>query len=138
MSDTPTPHTLLNPEAMAPAKGYTHAVVAAPGRLVAIAGQVAMDGSGAMVGDTLVEQFDVALSNVVAALDAAGARPEHVVSMLVVVTAMDEYRAGARELGPVWRRHFGRHYPAMALVGTTELVEPAARVEIVTTAVVPP
>jgi enamine deaminase RidA (YjgF/YER057c/UK114 family) len=89
------------------------------------------------VGDTLVEQFDVALSNVAAALDAAGARPEHVVSMLVFVTAMDEYRAGVRDLGPVWRRHFGRHYPAMALVATPELVEPAAKVEIVTTAVVP-
>ncbi|HEX8581746.1 MAG TPA: RidA family protein, partial [Acidimicrobiales bacterium] len=122
MSDTPTPHTLLNPDTLAPARGYTHAVVAAPGRVVAVAGQVAMDASGTVVGDTLVEQFDVALSNVAAALDAAGARPEHVVSMLVFVTAMDEYRAGVRDLGPVWRRHFGRHYPAMALVATPELV----------------
>lgn len=132
-----TPHTVVEPDGLAPAKGYAHAVVAAPGRLLHVAGQIASDQSGAVVGATVVEQFDVALGNVVTALAAAGARPEHVVSMLVFVTAMDEYRHGARDLGPVWRRHFGRHYPAMALVGTTELVEPAAKVEIITTAVVP-
>jgi enamine deaminase RidA (YjgF/YER057c/UK114 family) len=132
-----SPHHLLNPPGLARAVGYTHVVVAAPGRLVHVAGQVAMAPSGEVVGATLVDQFDVALGNVVVALDGAGARPRDVVSMLVFVTAMDEYRAGVRDLGPVWRRHFGRHYPAMALVGTTELVEPAAKVEIVTTAVVP-
>lgn len=135
MSDTP--HGLVNPEGLARAVGYTHAVVAAPGRLVQVAGQVAMDPTGAVVGETLVEQFDVALGNVVTALEGAGATPAHVVSMLVFVTDMAGYRAGLRDLGPVWRRHFGRHYPAMALVGTTELVEPAAKVEILATAVVP-
>jgi enamine deaminase RidA (YjgF/YER057c/UK114 family) len=132
-----TPHRLVSPESMAPAKGYNHAVVAAPGRLVAVAGQIAAEPSGAVVGGTLVEQFDVALGNVVAALDAAGASPEHVVSMTVFVTAMNEYRVRVRDLGPVWRRHFGRHYPAMALVAVAELVEPAAKVEILATAVVP-
>jgi enamine deaminase RidA (YjgF/YER057c/UK114 family) len=57
--------------------------------------------------------------------------------MLIFTTAIDEYRRSRPELGPVYRRHFGRHFPAMALIGVTELVEPAAKVEVVTTAVIP-
>jgi enamine deaminase RidA (YjgF/YER057c/UK114 family) len=122
---------------MPPAVGFSHAVVAARGRTVWIAGQIAADAAGAVVGESLVEQLDVALGNVVTALRAAGAEPEHAVSMLLFTTAMDEYRRSRRGLGPVYRRHFGRHFPAMALLGVTELVEPGALIEVVTTAVVP-
>ncbi len=122
---------------MAPAVGFSHAVAAAPGRTVWIAGQIAADADGAVVGESLAEQLDVALANVVAALRAAGAEPEHAVSLLLFTTAMDEYRRSRRELGPVYRRHFGRHFPAMALLGVTELVEPGAKVEVVAAAVVP-
>ncbi len=132
-----TPHRLVDPAGMAPAVGFSHAVVAAPGRTVWIAGQIAADANGAVVGETLVEQLDVALGNVVTALRAAGAEPEHAVSLLLFTTAMDEYRRSRRELGPVYRRHFGRHFPAMALLGVTELVEPGATIEVVTTAVIP-
>lgn len=132
-----TPHELLSPEGMAPASGFSHAVVPAAGRTVYVAGQVAMDASGAVVGDTLAEQFGVALDNVVTALAAAGAKPEHVVSMTLYTTAIDEYRAGRRDIAPVYAQRFGRHFPAMALLGVSELVEPRAKIEIVATAVVP-
>jgi enamine deaminase RidA (YjgF/YER057c/UK114 family) len=132
-----TPHRLVDPAAMAPAVGFSHAVVASRGRTVWIAGQIAVDASGAVVGERLVEQLDVTLANVVTALRACGAEPEHVVSMLIFTTAMAEYRASRSELGPVYRRHFGRHYPAMGLFGVTELVEPAALVEVVAAAVIP-
>ncbi|HEY2703149.1 MAG TPA: RidA family protein [Candidatus Dormibacteraeota bacterium] len=132
-----TPHRLVDPPGMAPAVGFSHAVAAAPGRTVWIAGQIAVDGHGAVVGESLAEQLDVALANVVTALRAAGAEPEHAVSLQLFTTAMDEYRRSRRELGPVYRRHFGRHFPAMALLGVTELVEPGAKVEVVATAVVP-
>ncbi|HEX3605344.1 MAG TPA: RidA family protein [Candidatus Dormibacteraeota bacterium] len=132
-----TPHRLVTPEGMAPAIGFSHAVAATTGRTVWIAGQIATDAAGAVVGEGLVAQLDVALGNVVTALRAAGAQPEHAVSMLLFTTAMDEYRSERRALGPVWRRHFGRHFPAMALLGVTELVEPAALIEVVTTAVIP-
>jgi enamine deaminase RidA (YjgF/YER057c/UK114 family) len=131
------PHRLVDPAGLAPAVGFSHAVVAPPGRTVWVAGQIAVDGSGAVAGRTLVEQLDLALANVVTALRAAGAEPRHAVSMLLFTTVMEEYRASRRALGPVWRRHFGRHFPAMALLGVTELVDPAALVEVVTTAVVP-
>jgi enamine deaminase RidA (YjgF/YER057c/UK114 family) len=125
------------PELAAPA-GYAHAVVGAPGgRTVHLGGQTALGPDGAIRGVTLVEQFDVAAGNVVAALRAAGGEPEHLVQLLVFVTDVPEYKASLRELGAVWRRRFGRRYPAMGLFGVTALFDEAARVELVGTAVIP-
>lgn len=118
-------HRLVNPES-----GYAQAVVAAAGRTIHVAGQI---GSGA----TLVEQFGAALDKVVAALAAAAAQPEDVVSMQIYATDVAAYRASTRELGEAYRARFGRHYPAMALLGVSELFDPAALVEIVAVAVVP-
>jgi enamine deaminase RidA (YjgF/YER057c/UK114 family) len=52
-------------------------------------------------------------------------------------TDVAAYRTSLREVGAAYRRHIGRHYPAMALVGVTELVEPTALIEIIGTAVIP-
>jgi enamine deaminase RidA (YjgF/YER057c/UK114 family) len=123
---------------LAPPVGYAHAVVgAAGGRTVHLGGQTALGPDGAIRGDTLVEQFDVAAANVLAALRAAGGEPEHLVQMLVFVTDVAEYKASLSELGTVWKRRFGRRYPAMGLFGVTALFDEAARVELVATAVIP-
>lgn len=118
---------IVNPPELPEPVGYAHAVVA--GGAVYLGGQI---GEGA----TLVEQFDSAASKVVTALRAAGGDPEHLVSLVVYTTEMDEYRASRSELGVVWRRHFGGRYPAMALVGVSALVEPDAKVELMGVAVV--
>ena len=133
----PSPHALVNPVDLAPAVGFAHAVTPVAGRAVHVAGQIASGPDGAVVGSSLTEQFDVALSNMISALAAAGARPEHLVSMLVFTTAMTDYRTSRREIGTVWRARLGRHFPAVALLGVTELYEPSALVEIVAWAVVP-
>jgi enamine deaminase RidA (YjgF/YER057c/UK114 family) len=130
-------HELVNPPELSPPVGFAHAVVAAPGRTVYLGGQTAHGPGGRIAGDTLVEQFDAALGNVVTALRAAGAEPEHLVSVTIYTTDLAAYRAGRRELGEAYRRHLGRHYPAMALFGVTGLFDPAALVELVCTAVVP-
>jgi enamine deaminase RidA (YjgF/YER057c/UK114 family) len=117
--------------------GYAHAVVGARGgRTVHLGGQTALGPDGEIHGATLVEQFDVAAGNVLAALRAAGAAPDDVVQMLVFVTDVGEYKASLRELGKVWRRRFGRRYPAIALLGVSALFDEAARIELVATAVV--
>jgi enamine deaminase RidA (YjgF/YER057c/UK114 family) len=133
-----TPHRLLNPPTLAPAVGFAHAVAASPGRLVLLGGQTAQDADGRIVGDTVIAQFDRAAANVVAALAAAGGRPEHLVSLVIYTTDMAGYRRALAALAPVYRRHLGRHYPAMALLGVAELFDPAALVELVATAVIPP
>ncbi len=132
-----SPHRLVNPDTLPPAVGYAHAVVAAPGRSVYVAGQVGQDADGRIRGTTISEQFEAAAMNVVAALAGAGARPEHVVSLQILVTDVDEYRASLAELGTIYRRHLGRHYPAVVLAGVTRLFDPAAKVELVAQAVVP-
>ncbi|MFZ0130260.1 MAG: RidA family protein [Candidatus Dormiibacterota bacterium] len=116
--------------------GYAHAVVAAAGRTVHLGGQTAQAMDGAIFGSTIVEQFDLAARNLIAALHAAGGQPDDLVSLQIYVTDLAGYRASLAELGSVWRTHFGRRYPAMAVLGITELFDPAALVELVGVAVI--
>ncbi|HJE59313.1 MAG TPA: RidA family protein [Nocardiopsis listeri] len=133
----PTPHTLVNPPELGPNPGFSHAVVPAPGRLVHLAGQIASGPDGRLAADSLVDQFDGALANVVTALRACGGSPEHLTRLSVYTTDVPGYRASGRELGRVYRAHLGRHYPAVALFGVAELFEPGALLELVCDAVVP-
>jgi enamine deaminase RidA (YjgF/YER057c/UK114 family) len=127
---------LVNSPDLAAPVGFSHAVRA--GDTVYLGGQVAQARDGAVVGETIAEQFDVAAGNLVTALRAAGGEPEDLVSLQVFVTAVSEYRRSLGELGDVWRRHFGRRYPAMGLFGVTELFDPAAKVELMGVAVIAP
>jgi enamine deaminase RidA (YjgF/YER057c/UK114 family) len=129
-------HRVVNPAALAKPVGFAHAVVA--GHTVYLGGQTAQGTDGVIVGTTITRQFDVAAGNVVTALAAAGGSPEHLVSLVIYVTDMAEYRAARRELAPLYRRHFGRYYPAMALIGVAELLDPAAKVELMGVAVITP
>lgn len=135
MSDR-SPHAIHNPDTLPPPLGFAHALVPAEGRTVYLGGQAGHRADGTLVEGGLAAQFDQACVNVVAALEAAGARPEHLVSLLIFVTDVAAYRDGLREVGEAYRRHFGKHYPAMALVGTTELFDPHAVVELVGVAVI--
>jgi enamine deaminase RidA (YjgF/YER057c/UK114 family) len=130
-------HRFLNPDGMAPAVGFSHVAVAAPGRLVFLAGQTAHQADGSLAGSTLTEQFAAAAANVAAALAAAGATPADVVSLQIFTTDVDGYRAESRTIGAAYRDVFGPHYPPMALFGVTRLYDPAAVVELVATAVIP-
>jgi enamine deaminase RidA (YjgF/YER057c/UK114 family) len=131
------PHRIVNPPGLAPPSGFAHAVVAAPGRTVYLGGQVAQAADGSIVGHGMVEQFEVAAANLVTALSAAGARPEHLVSVQIFVTSVAAWRAALADLGAAWRHHLGRHYPAVSLFEVASLFDPAAEVELVATAVVP-
>jgi enamine deaminase RidA (YjgF/YER057c/UK114 family) len=119
---------IVNPPELPEPVGFAHAVVA--GGAVYLGGQIGE-------GDSVAEQFDSAAAKLVTALRAAGGEPDHLVSLVVYVTDVDEYRASLSELGGVWRRHFGRRYPAMALVGVAALFEPDAKVELMGVAVLP-
>lgn len=132
-----TSHRLVNPPSLPRPSGYAHAVVAAPGRTVYLAGQAAHGPDGAISASTMGEQFDAAARNVITALAAAGGSREHLVSMQIFVTSAAEYREALEEIGTAYRRHFGHHYPAMALVEVAGLFDPGARVELLCVAVVP-
>ena len=130
-------HEFLNPAGLLPGAGFSHVAVPAAGRTIYVAGQTAHQPDGSVRGTTVAQQADAALANLVTALAAAGARPEHVVSMLLFVADVEGYRASLAEVGQAWRAHLGKHYPTVSLFGVTELFDPAALIEIVATAVVP-
>jgi len=132
-----SPHLHLNPGFLAPPTGFSHVVVPADGTTVYLGGQTAHDPSGHLVGSTIVEQFDRAAANVVSALAAAGGAPEHLVALHIYVTDLPAYRASLTDLGAAYRKHLGKHYPAIALFGVQGLFDPDALVELVGIAVVP-
>jgi enamine deaminase RidA (YjgF/YER057c/UK114 family) len=132
-----TSHKIINPESLVPAVGFTHALVAAPGRTVYLGGQAGIDTAGTVVSSSLTEQFDAAAANVVTALAAAGAKPDDLVSMQIFVTSADEYRGLLKEMGEIYQKHFGKHYPALALFEVTGLFDRDAKVELLCVAVIP-
>jgi enamine deaminase RidA (YjgF/YER057c/UK114 family) len=131
MTEPERPHSparAVNAPGLAPPIGFAHAVVA--GNTVYLGGQTAQAKDGSIQGETMAEQFDRAAANLLAALEAAGGEPHDLVTLQVFVTDVDEYRASLVELGRVWRRHFGRHYPAMGLFGISRLFDEAAKIEL--------
>ncbi|MET8286081.1 RidA family protein [Streptomyces sp. NPDC048448] len=120
----------LNPPELSPPTGFSHAVVATGTRVVFLAGQTALDTDGKVVGETLPEQFERALTNLLTALRAAGGTPSDLARVTVYATDVADYRAHAAELGRVWRRLAGRDYPAMAVVGAARLWDERALVEL--------
>ena len=104
------------------------------GRAVHVAGQIGWDATGAFTAAGLVPQFAQALDNVIAVVRAAGGVPEDIATMTVFVTDIAAYRAAPKELGAAWRARLGKHFPAVALVAVSHLVDPRAVVEIQATA----
>ena len=119
----------VNPEELAPARGFSHATVA--GDTVWLGGQIGSGKTGKVTdpGD-LVAQFGRAIHNLAIALRAAGCEPEDTVKLTYYVTDLALYRDKLTELGPVYRDVFGRHYPATTLVEVKSLFDPDALVEI--------
>lgn len=117
-------------------KGYANGI-AARGRIIYTAGVVGWDEQEKFVADTLPGQFAQCLRNILAIIAVDGAGPANLVRLTCYVTSIDAYLAGLADIGAAWKEIIGRHYPTMALVEVSRLVEPAAMVEIEATAVVP-
>jgi len=129
---------VLNPAALGRPRGFSHGLLAPPGsRLLFVAGQTAAGEDGRVHDTAFAAQFDAALGRVLTVVAAGGGRPEHVARMTVFVTDLDAYLASRPALRDLWARRMGGHYPAMALVEVTRLVDAGAVVEIEATAVIP-
>ncbi len=127
---------LINPPGWAPAKGYSNGALVR-GATLYVAGQIGWNEKQEFETDDLGEQFAQALDNVLAVVRAAGGAPADVAKMTIYVTDLDAYRASTRAIGAAWRSRFGKHFPAMALVAVTGLLEPRAKIEIETIAALP-
>ena len=125
----------LLPEGWPRPSGYSNGIQAA-GEQVYVSGMIGWNEKG-VFADGFVDQLAQTLRNTVAVLAEADAGPEHIVRMTWYVKDLDEYRSNLREIGSTYREIMGKNFPAMAVVGVTGLVEPAALVEIESTAVIP-
>ena len=129
-------HEILQPEGWAKPVGYANGV-AARGRMVFVGGQVGWTGEQRFETDDFAGQVRQTLENIVAILAEAGAKPEHITTMTWYFTDKKEYLANLKCIGQAYREVIGRHFPAMAAVQVTALIEDRAKVEIQATAVVP-
>ena len=128
--------TLHQPDGWQRPIGYSNAV-SATGRVVFVAGQVGWNpATSRFEAQDLCGQIRQALSNVVAALAAAGARPDQITRLTWYVTDRDLYSSQREAIGAIYREIIGRHFPAMSMVVVKALIEPEALVEIQATAVV--
>ena len=127
---------VLQPPGWARAKGFSNGI-AASGRLVFIAGQIGWTGQGEWKQTSFAGQFRQALQNVIDVLSEAKGKPEHIVRLTWYVLDRQEYLASLKAVGEAYRELMGKHYPTMAVVQVSGLVEPEARLEIEATAVVP-
>jgi enamine deaminase RidA (YjgF/YER057c/UK114 family) len=129
--------TIITPEGLAKPVGYNHAVAVSGGTTVYIAGQVAMDAEGDIVapGD-IVGQFERALGNLELAVQASGGHLTDIVKLNLYVTDVGGYWAEAKAIGEVYRAHFGTYYPAMTLLGVSELFHPEIMIEMDAVAVI--
>lgn len=133
-----TGFTPINPPELGAPRGFSHGLLAPEGwRLLFVAGQTAADDSGRVDDRAFVAQFVAALDKTIAVVRAAGGRPEHIGRMTIYVTDLDAYMESRPLLRDKWRERMGDHYPAIALVGVTRLVDAGATVEIEATAAVP-
>ncbi len=129
-------HKILLPPGWPRPPGYANGV-AAQGLLVFTAGQIGWDENHVIQTDSMAGQVAQTLKNIVAVLAEADAEPQHIVRMTWYITSRSEYLQDIKEIGRVWRKIIGKHYPAMAVIEVSALIESAAKVEIETTAVVP-
>ena len=129
-------HHIIQPPGWAPAKGYANGVLTADGTLY-VGGQIGWTADQKFESHDFLGQCEQALRNIVAVVEAAGGHPTHITRLTWYVTDKREYMAKQREMGEVYRRVLGRHFPAMTMVVVAGLVEDEALVEIEATAVVP-
>jgi enamine deaminase RidA (YjgF/YER057c/UK114 family) len=125
---------LLPPDWPRPS-GYSNGIQV-KGSQVFVAGMIGWDADGRLV-EGFIPQLEQVLKNIVAVLAEAGAGPEHIARMTWYVKGLDAYRDNLAEVGQTYRRVMGKNFPAMAVVGVSELVEREAIIEIETTAVIP-
>ena len=128
---------ILQPPSWAKPKGFANGI-AASGNLVFVAGQVGWTGEGKWEARDFAGQFRQALKNCIDVVAQAGGQPRHIVRLTWYITSKQEYLASLKEVGAAYRELMGRHYPVMAVVEVSALMEAEAKLEIEATAVVPP
>lgn len=127
---------ILHPEGWKAAKGYANGV-AAEGRKIYVGGQIGWNADQIFESHDFLGQMEQTLRNILAVVEAGGGTAEHIVRLTWYITDKKEYIARQKEVGAIYRKVMGRHFPAMAMVQVAGLMEDEALIEIEATAVIP-
>ena len=130
-------HDIILPDGWPAPKGYSNGILATKGRLLFMAGQVGWTPDEKFESEKLIPQFEQALNNILAIVMKAGGRAEHICKMTCFCKDRDQYLAGRKALGEVWRKTMGRHYPCMSMIFVSDLLDHPALIEIEAMAVIP-
>ena len=128
---------VLMPAGWARPIGYSNGIAVEAGRIVFVAGQVGWDAQQRFHSEHILPQFEQALRNVLTVLAAAGGEPRHICRMTAYCCDKPAYLAARSELGAVWRRLMGDHYPAMSMIFVADLLDSPGKIELEATAVLP-
>jgi enamine deaminase RidA (YjgF/YER057c/UK114 family) len=128
---------VLLPDGWAPPIGYANGIEVDAGRIVFVAGQVGWDAQQKFASEDIVPQFEQALSNVLAVLAKAGGEPQHICRITAFCCDKPAYLAARGELGAIWRRLMGKHFPAMSMIFVSDLLDNPGKIELEATAVLP-
>ena len=128
--------TLL-PSGWKPPIGYANGVAVEAGRIVFVAGQVGWNAQQVFESEAIAPQFEQALKNILDVLAEAGGRAHHITRITAFCIDRAAYLAARAELGAIWRRLMGRHYPAMSMIFVADLLDHPAKIELEATAVIP-
>jgi enamine deaminase RidA (YjgF/YER057c/UK114 family) len=131
------PMQVLLPDGWARPVGYANGIAAGAGRIIFVAGQVGWDEQQRFHSEEIVPQFEQALKNVLAVLNEAGGEARHICRMTVYCCDKPAYLAARRQLGAIWRKHVGSHYPAMSMIFVADLLDSPGKIELEATAVLP-
>jgi len=129
---------IIHPDSWKPPIGYSNAIkVPLSGHTLYIAGQVGWNADQVFESEEIAPQFEQALKNVLAVLEAAGGEPQHICRMTAYCCDKPQYMAARKQLGAVWRELMGRHFPAMSMIFVSNLLDHPGKIELEATAVIP-
>ena len=126
---------ILHPPNWPRPRGYSNGI-SAKGRIVVTGGIVGWDENENFVKQDIAGQAAQAFKNIVLILAEGGAKPENIVRMTWYITDKIGYINSQKLIGESYRKNFGKHFPAMAVVEVTSLMEEEAKLEIEVMAIV--
>jgi len=129
---------VLLPPGWAPPIGYANGIAVQAGRLVFVAGQVGWDAQQRFHSEQIAPQFEQALRNVLEVLAQAGGQASDICRITAYCCDKPAYLAARKEIGAIWRRLMGKHFPAMSMIFVADLLDNPGKIELEATAVVPP
>ncbi|MBI3142935.1 MAG: RidA family protein [Bacteroidetes bacterium] len=129
-------HHHILPEGWPKPKGYSNGILAGKGRILFMAGQVGWNEEEQFVSEQIAPQFEQAIRNILAIVGEAGGSPTDICRMTCFCKDRQQYLESRKELGLIWKKLMGDHYPCMSMIFVTDLLDHPAVIEIEATAVV--